>query len=151
MGLREQLAEDMKDAMRARDERRLSAIRLLRAAISNLEISRHDRKNAQFGQPVSEMDLVSAIRKDASQRREALHFAQQAGRADLIEKEQTELAVVESYLPQQLSRDEIKAEVEGLIAEHGREFRTVMPMAAQRLRGRAEGRLVNEVVRELTA
>lgn len=151
MGLREQLADDMKDAMRARDERRLSAIRMLRAAISNLEISRNDRKNAQFGQPVSETDLVSAIRKDASQRREALHFAQQAGRADLIEKEQAELAVVESYLPQQLSRDEIKTEVEGLIAEHGREFRTVMPLAAQRLRGRAEGRLVNEVVRELTA
>lgn len=151
MGLREQLADDMKDAMRARDERRLSAIRMLRAAIGNLEIARNDRKNAQFGQPVSETDLVSAIRKDASQRREALQFARQAGRADLIEKEQTELAVVEAYLPQQLSRDEIKGEVEGLIAEHGREFRTVMPMAAQRLRGRAEGRLVNEVVRELTA
>ncbi len=151
MGLKDRLATDMKEAMRAREERRLSAIRMLRAAVSNLEIARTDRKNPQFGQPVSEADLIAAIQKEANQRREALQFAEQAGRTDLIEKERAELAVVESYLPKQLGRDEIKSEVEGLIAEHGREFRTLMPLAAQRLRGRADGRLVNEVVRELTA
>ncbi|HEX2035820.1 MAG TPA: GatB/YqeY domain-containing protein [Chloroflexota bacterium] len=151
MGIREQLEQDMREAMRARDQHRLAAVRLLRAAISNLEIARTDRKHAEYGQPVTEEDIQRLVQRDVNQRREALAFAEQAGRQDLVEKERTELAVVESYLPRQLSRDEIRAAVEALIAEQGREFRKVMPLAAQRLRGRADGRLVNEVVRELTA
>jgi uncharacterized protein YqeY len=150
MGLKERLETDMRDAMRARDQRRLSAIRMVRAAIANYEIARTDRKNPQFGQPITEEDLVGVLRKELAQRREALHFAEQASRPDLIEKERTELAALEPYMPRQLTRDEIRAEVEPLLAEAGREFKKVMPLAAQRLRGRADGRLVNEVVRELT-
>jgi uncharacterized protein YqeY len=151
VGLKEQLDADLKDALRARQERRLSAIRLLRAAITNLEISRTDRKNPQYGQPVTEADLQGVVQKDANQRREALDYARKANRTDLIEKEQAELEVVESYLPKQLSREEIRAEVDAIVAEQGRDFRKVMPLAAQRLRGRADGRQVNEVVREATA
>jgi|SRR5581483_8427146 uncharacterized protein YqeY len=151
MGIKERLQEDQREAMRARDERRLSAIRMLRAAITNYEIARTDRKHPQYGKPITEEDLLGVVQKEISQRREALQFAEQANRADLAEKERTELAVLESYLPKQLSREEIRTEVEALIAEHGRDFRKVMPIAAQRLRGRAEGRLINEVVRELTA
>jgi uncharacterized protein YqeY len=150
MGLKQQLSDDLVVAMKARDERRVSAIRMLRAAISNLEIARTDRKNPQYGQEVTEADLLALVQKDANQRREALQFAQQAGRTELMEKEQAELAVVEGYLPRLLSRDEIVAEVEPLIAAHGRDFRAVMPLAARQLRGRADGRLVSEVVRELT-
>jgi uncharacterized protein len=151
MGIKEQLAADMKDAMRARDERRLSAIRMLRAAIGNLEISRSDRKNPLFGQPVTEIDLVGVVQKDLNQRREALQFAERANRPDLIEKERSELVIVESYLPRQLSREEIKTALEPIIAAQGRDFRKVMPVAAQQLKGKADGRLINEVVRELTA
>lgn len=150
MGLKDQLEADLKVAMRARDQRRLSAIRMLRAAITNFEIARTDRKNPQFGQPITEEDLVGVLRKELNQRREALQFAQQANRPELVEKEQTELAALEQYMPRQLSREEIRAEVEPLVAEHGRDFRKVMPLAAGKLRGRAEGRLVNEVVKELT-
>jgi uncharacterized protein len=150
MGLKQQLSDDLVVAMKARDERRVSAIRMLRAAIGNLEIARTDRKNPQFGQEVTETDLLALVQKEASQRREALQFAQQAGRTELVEKEQAELAVVESYLPRLLSRDEIVAEVQPLVAAHGRDFRAVMPLAARQLRGRADGRLVSEVVRELT-
>jgi uncharacterized protein YqeY len=150
MGLKERLETDMREAMRARDQRRLSAIRMVRAAIANYEIARTDRKNPQFGQPITEEDLVGVLRKELAQRREALHFAEQANRPDLIEKERMELEALEPYMPRQLTRDEIRAEVEPLLAEVGRDFRKVMPLAAQRLRGRADGRLVNEVVRELT-
>ena len=151
MAIKERLEADLRDAMRARDQRRTSVVRLLRAAVTNFEIARTDRKNPQFGQPITEEDYVSVVRKDLNQRREALEFAKKAGRQDLIEKEQAELEIVEQYVPRQLSQDEIRAEVEPLIAEHGREFKKVMPLAAQRLRGRADGRLVNEVVRALTA
>ena len=150
MGLKQQLSDDLVVAMKARDERRVSAIRMLRAAIGNLEIARTDRKNPQFGQEVTETDLLALVQKEASQRREAIQFAQQAERTDLIEKEQAELAVVEGYLPRLLSRDEIVAEVQPLVAAHGRDFRAVMPLAARQLRGRADGRLVSEIVRELT-
>ena len=151
MGLKERLESDMREALRARDQRRLSAIRMLRAAIANYEIARTDRKHPQFGQPIAEEDLLGVLRKELNQRREALQFAEQANRPDLVEKERAELAALEPYLPRQLTRDEIRAEVEQVIAETGREFRRVMPLAAQRLRGRADGRLVNELVRELTA
>jgi uncharacterized protein YqeY len=151
MGLKQQLSDDLVVAMKARDERRVSAIRMLRAAIGNLEIARTDRKNPQYGQDVTETDLLALVQKEANQRREALQFAQQAGRTELMEKEQAELAVVEGYLPRLLSRDEIVAEVEPLVTAHGRDFRAVMPIAARQLRGRADGRLVSEVVRELTA
>lgn len=151
MGLKEQLADDLKAAMKARDERRVSAIRMMRAAIGNYEIARTDRKNPQYGKPIAEEDLTGVLQRELNQRREALQFAKQADRADLIDKEQTEIAILEGYLPKQLSRDEIRAEVEQLIAQHGKEFKRVMPLAAQAMRGRAEGRLVNEVVRELTS
>ena len=151
MALKEQLESDLKQAMRARDERRVSAIRMLRAAIGNFEIARTDRKNPQFGKPIAEEDLVGVLQKELNQRRESLHFAQQANREDLIAKERTEIAILEAYLPKQLSREEIRTEVEALVAQHGSEFKKVMPLAAQSMRGRADGRLVNEVVRELTA
>jgi len=150
MGLKDRLADDLKGAMKARDERRVSAIRMMRAAIGNYEIARTDRKNPQFGKPITEEDLVSVVQRELNQRREALQFAKQANRADLVEKEQTEIDILEGYLPKQLSRDEIRAEVEQLIAQHGTDFKKVMPLAAQAMRGRAEGRVVNEVVRELT-
>lgn len=150
MPIKDRLESDLRESMKARDQRRTSVVRLLRAAISNFEIARTDRKNPQFGQPITEEDYVSVVRKELNQRREALEFARKANREDLIEKEQAELELVEQYLPRQLSRDEIRAEVEPLVAEHGTEFKKVMPLAAQKLRGRADGRLVNEVVRELT-
>ncbi|HEV2124414.1 MAG TPA: GatB/YqeY domain-containing protein [Chloroflexota bacterium] len=150
MGLKERLEADLKEAMKARDERRVGAIRLLRANIANYEIARTDRKNQDYGKPITEEDLLGVLRKELSQRREALQFAEQAGRSNLVEKERAELAALEPYMPRQLDKDEIRAEVEPLVAEHGRDFRKVMPLASQKLRARAEGRLVNEVVRELT-
>src|ERR687886_1402423 len=99
MAIKERLQDDMKEAMRARDERRLSAIRMLRAAITNYEIARTDRKNPQYGKPIAEEDLVGVLQKELNQRREALQFAKQADRQDLVEKEQTEIAILEHYLP----------------------------------------------------
>ena len=151
MAIKDRLEADLREAMRARDQRRMGVVRMLRAAVTNFEIARTDRKNPQFGQPITEEDYVSVVRKELNQRREALEFAKKAGRADLIEKEEGELGIVEGYLPRQMSREEIRAAVEPLVAEHGREFKKVMPVAAQALRGKADGKLVNEVVRELTS
>lgn len=151
MGLKEQLDSDLKDAMRSRDQDRLRAIRMVKAAISNLEIARTDPKNPQHGQPVTEGDLLRVVDNQIKQRRESIEMYQRGNRPELAAKEEAEIRVLEKYMPQQLSREEIKAEVEKVIADLGtREFPKVMRESANRLKGRADGKVVNEVVREMT-
>ncbi len=151
MPLKERLNEDLKVAMRAKDENRLNAIRQLKAAISYLEISRTDPKNKDYNKPVTEEDLLGVVDKQIKQRREAIELYQKGNRPELAAKEAAEIDALEGYLPKQLSREEIKAEVEAIIAELGtKEFPKVMRAAATRLKGRADGKIVNQVVKELT-
>ncbi len=152
MGLKEQLTEDLKDAMRARDQDRMRAIRLLKAAITNLEIARTDPKNPQHGQPVTEADLTRVVENQIKQRRDSIELYNRGNRPELAAIEEAEIRVLEKYMPQQLSREQIRAEVEKVMADLGtRDFPKVMRESASRLKGRADGRLVNEVVKELTA
>ncbi len=152
MGLKEQLNEDLKDAMRAKDQDRMTAIRMLKAAISNFEIARTDPKNPQHGQPVTETDLTRVVENQIKQRRDSIELYQKGNRPELAAKEEAEIRVLQKYMPQQMSREEIRAEVEKVIAElDTREFPKVMRESASRLKGRADGRLVNEVVKEMTA
>ncbi len=151
MALKDQLDQDLKDAMRAKDENRMSAIRMLKAAISNFEIARTDPKNPDHGKPITEGDLLGVVDKQIKQRRESIELYNKGNRPELAAKEEAEIKVLEAYMPKQLSRDEIKREVEGIIAALGtKEFPKVMREAATKLKGRADGRLVNEVVKELT-
>jgi uncharacterized protein len=124
---------------------------MLRAAIQNLEVARTDSKHAQFGQAVTEEDLLGAVQKEIKQRQDSIEQFNKGNRPDLAAREQAEIEVLSGYLPAQLSREQIAEHVRGVIAEVGGDFKTVMPRAARDLKGRADGRLVNEVVRELTA
>jgi hypothetical protein len=145
MGLKEQLAEDLKAAMRAKDENRLNAIRTLKAAIANFELARPKDK------PILEADLLGIVEKQIKQRRESIEMYEKGNRPDLVAKEKAELVFLEAYMPRQLSRDEIKVEVEVIIATlETKEFPKVMKEAATKMKGRADGKTVNEVVRELT-
>jgi uncharacterized protein YqeY len=151
MGLEEQLTSDLKDAMRARDEDRVRAIRLVKAAISYLEIARTDPKNPQHGQPVTEGDLLRVVENQIKQRRESIELYNKGNRPELAATEEAEIRVLEKYVPPQLSREQIRAEVEKVIADLGtREFPKVMRESASRLKGRADGKSVNEVVKEIT-
>ncbi len=151
MGLKEQLNDDLKDAMRAKDEDRVRAIRMLKAAISNLEIARTDPKNPQHGQPVTEADLNKVVENQIKQRRDSIDMYQKGNRPELAAKEEAEIKVLEKYMPKQMSREEVKAEVEKVVADLGtKEFPKVMRESAQRLKGKADGRMVNEVVKEVT-
>lgn len=147
MELKEQLNEDLKAAMRAKDETRVSAIRMLKAAISNFELAR-----AKDAQPPTEADYLGVVEKQIKQRRESIELYKQGNRPELAAKEEQEIAALQGYLPKQLSRDEIKTEVQGIIAALGtKEFPKVMREAATKLKGRADGKVVNEVVKELTS
>lgn len=151
MGLREQLDVDLRQAMRAKEESRIVAIRMLKAAITNLEIARTDPKNQQYNRPVTEGDLARLVENQIKQRRESIEMYQKGNRQDLVDKEQSEINALLGYMPPQMSREQVREQVEQVIADLGsHEFPKVMKESAARLKGRADGKLVNEVVRELT-
>lgn len=150
MGLREQLSSDIAYAMRTKDAERLSPLRMLRAAIQNFEVARTDARHPQHGQTITEEELLGVVQKEIKQRHDSVEQFRRGKREDLAAKEEAEIAVLEGYLPAQMRRDEIREFVRDIIGEVGRDFKVVMPRAARELKGRADGRVVNEVVRELT-
>ena len=147
MSLKEQLAEDLKDAMRAGDENHKTAVRMTMAAIRNAEVA----AIKQF----DDKEVLGVIAKQAKQRRESIEEFGKAGRQDLVDKEAAELKFLEAYLPAQMSRDEIDKEARAVIAETGAsgpgDKGRVMGALMPRLAGRAEGREINEVVTKLLA
>ena len=150
--LERQLRKDIQDAQRARDQVRLDTLRMALGAIHNLEVARTDRKNPEFGQPLTEGDTLKVLEQEIKKRSQAIPFYKQGGRTDLVEKEQREMEILQSYLQgTQLSDDDLRAIVARLIDANGKEFRKVMPLAAKETKGRAEGARVQQIVREMTA
>ncbi len=152
MSLREQLADDLKEAMRAQDEARKRTIRSVIAAIKQAETQLDSA-----GQRVAleNEDILAIVAKQAKQRQESIAEYGKAGREDLVAEEQAELAILEEYLPRQLGREEIEAEARQAIEELGatgrQDMGKVMRLLMDRLRGRADGKVVNQVVTELLA
>jgi uncharacterized protein YqeY len=148
--IEQQLRKDIQEAQRARDQLRLDTLRMALGAIHNLEVARTDRKNPEFGQALTEADCLRAVEQEVKKRQQAIPFYKQGGRLELVEKEQREMDILQSYLQaSQLSDDELRAVVARLIEEHGKEFRSVMPLAAKETKGRAEGARVQRIVREM--
>jgi len=145
-GVRDQLRSDLRDAMRARDVPRRNTIRMLEAAIKNAEI---DKRGAELG----ESDILAILQRQVKQRRESIEQFEKGGRDDLADNERVEIAIIEQYLPQQLSRDEITARARAVIEQTGAagpgDRGKVMGMLMRELRGQADGSLVNAAVSEL--
>jgi uncharacterized protein YqeY len=142
--------------MRAGDATRRDALRSVITAISNAEIARVNVKDESAGRTdLSDAEVLDVLQKQAKQRRESIAEFTKASRAELAAKESAELAILESYLPQQLSREEIAVEVRASMAETGAsgpgDKAKLMPAVMGKLKGRADGRLINEVVTELLA
>lgn len=156
MGLKEQLPEDLKSAMRAGDAVRRDVLRSLLTAISNTEIARVNVKDETASrQGLSDPDVLDVVQKQVKQRRESADEYRKGGRPALADREEAEAAILTAYLPAQMSRDEIAAEVRAVIAETGAAGPAgkakVMPVVIGRLKGKADGRTINEVVTELLA
>lgn len=147
MTLKDQLADDLKNAIRQRDEARKTAIRMATWAIKNAEVEK--------GAPLGDADVIALLSKEAKRRRESIEEFEKAARQDLVDKEKAELEVLQAYLPAQIDREEIVKAARDVIAEVGaaspRDKGKVMPVLIGRLAGRAEGRQINEVVTELLA
>jgi uncharacterized protein len=144
MSLREQLSDEMKTAMKARDELRLSTIRMIRSAVKN--------KDIDLKRELNDQEIVDVLATLVKQRRESIRLFGEAGRSDLVEKEEKELAVLMHFLPRQLSREEVVTLVEGVIAECGalssKDMGRVMKALTPHVAGRADGKMVSDLVKE---
>ena len=146
-GLRQKLADDLKQALRGRDKVKCSVIRLTLAAINNAEIARQAK--------LEDADIYGVIAKEIRQRKESIDAFKQGKRDDLVAQEEAELAILQGYLPQQMSREEVVAAARQVIGEVGAQGPgdkgKVMPRLIAQLKGKADGRVINEVVTELLA
>jgi uncharacterized protein len=148
--IEQQLRKDIQDAQRARDQLKLDTLRMALSSIHNLEVARTDRKNPEYGQPLTEADCLRVLEQEVKKRSQAIPFYQQGGRKELAEKEQREMEILQTYLQSsQMSDDELRAIVARLVEEQGKEFKRVMPLAIKETKGRADGARVQRIVREL--
>ncbi|MDE3231475.1 MAG: GatB/YqeY domain-containing protein [Chloroflexota bacterium] len=135
---------DLIDATRQRDQVRMDTIRMALDGFTQEEVARSRAA-------LSEQDRVAILDKQVKQRVEAAEIFKNAGRDELYQKETRQAEILKSYMPARMTDDDVRAIVAGLIAEHGKQFKSVMPLASKATRGLADGKRVSEIVREMTA
>lgn len=144
MQFRQRVQEKLREAMKKQDEAAVRTLRLLNAALLELEKS---------GKHVSEDAEIDVLVTQIKRRREAIEHYRKAHRLDLAQKEEEELAILQQFLPEPLSEEQIREEVTKIIAEINaqdmKDFGKVMQRAMQKMRGRAEGKIVQQIVREV--
>ena len=147
MGLMERISSDLKQAMKAGEKLRLETLRSLRAALMERQI---ERRGA--GQPMSPEDEIAVLATAVKKHRESIEQFQKGGRADLVDQEQRELVIIQEYLPKQMNEEEVRTVIEEIVAQTGggapSDFGKVMPLVMKQVKGRADGRLVQELVRK---
>jgi len=145
MSLSDRLNEDMKQAMKSQDKFKLSVIRMVRSAIKNIEIDQ--RKT------LDDNEVLDVLNREIKQRKDSLQEFEKAGRDDLATTLQAEIAVLMDYMPQQLNEEEIKVIVQQTIQEVGASSKAdmgkVMGALMPKVKGRADGKLVNQAVQQL--
>jgi uncharacterized protein YqeY len=143
--LQKKLIDDLKQAMKAGDTVKRSVIRLTMAAIKNAEIAKQ--------KALEDSDVLGVIAKEIRQRKESIEAFKLGNRPELVAQEEAEMAILEGYMPAQMSREEIVAEARKVIKEVGAgglgDKGKVMPSLIAKLKGKADGRVINEVVTEL--
>jgi uncharacterized protein YqeY len=145
MMLKEQISKDYTEALKSRDERKLSALRLLRAEIKKREVSGQKKE-------LTEVEVREAISTLVKQRRESIRLFREGQRQDLVEKEEAELQILQGYLPQPLSQSAIEGIIDQVLVESQatgmKDQGKVMKAVMAQISGRAEGKMVSEIVKQ---
>jgi len=149
MSLEQKVMEEMKTAMRAKDEAALRTLRAIKAAILL------EKTSASGSDTLTEADELKMLQKMAKQRRDSLEIFRTQNREDLAQKEEEELAIIDRFLPKQMSAEELQAEVKAIITQVGAsspaDMGKVMGVASKQLAGKADGRAISETVKQLLA
>lgn len=144
MAAADKIAEDIKQALKSGDKTRLSVLRMIKSIMKNLEI---DKKRA-----LSDDEVQSIIGSYAKKLKESIEQFEKAGRTDLVAKESSELEIISGYLPAQLGEDDLREMIEDIVKESGASgpagIGKVMKAAMAKVKGQADGRLVNKIVKE---
>lgn len=147
MNLKNQLQEDMKAAMLAKEEMRLSTIRMLKSAIQY-----HEIQKGGAGYEATDEDVLEVVGREIKKRKESIELYEKGGRQELADKEKKELEILQTYLPEQLSEDEVRKLVADAISLTGaktiQEMGKVMGALMPQTKGKADGQLVSSIVRE---
>jgi len=145
MSLKEQINQDVKEAMKTKDTKRRDALRLLTSAIKQIEVD--ERKE------LNDADIIAIIQKQIKQRKDSITQYQEAGREELAQKEQEEIDIYQTYLPKQLDDNELETKVKEIIAKVGassmKDMGKVMGVASKELAGVAEGKRISATVKQL--
>ncbi len=145
MSVLEKLQQDMKLALKSKDELRLSTIRLLLSSVSYARIAK--------GGDLTDDEVIDVLMREAKKRKESIGLAERAGRVDIQERETSELDVINSYLPEELSDAEIEAIAREIVNEVGacdiKDKGKVMGPLMQRIRGRADGKVAGQIVEKI--
>ncbi len=148
--LLERITDDLKQAMRDKDKVRLRTLRSLRAALQNEEIGQRTEGTETT---LTEQDQLAVLRKQINQRKDSIEQYKEAGREDLVQKEQDELAVLDTYMPDAVSDEDLEAKLRAIIDEVGAasmaDMGAVMGRAMDALRGRVDGNRVRKQVQAL--
>lgn len=146
MGLKEQIPEDLKNALRNKNTLELSVLRMLQAALKNKEI---DNK----GETITDEVVISVVGAEIKKRRDAVQEYEKVNRPDAADQEKAEIEILMKYMPQQMSEDEIrevvKSTVEETQAKSMKDIGKVMKALMPKVKGKADGSVVNRIVREL--
>jgi uncharacterized protein YqeY len=151
MSIRERLESDVKQAMKSREATRLQCLRMLKSKIQEREVALRADKGRDH--KLGDQEVQQVIASYAKQRRDSIEGYEKGGRQDLVAAERAELEIVEQYLPKQLSEDEVKDIVKAAIAETGvgdvKQIGSLMRVVMPRVKGVADGKLVQRLAREL--
>lgn len=144
MDIQSKIESDIIVALKGHDEQSLSVLRMLKNALKNVEIEKRDK--------LTETEIISVLDKQAKQRKDSAEQFRIGGRADLAQKEEAELVLIESFLPQKMTREELSELVGNVISEMSpsgpSEIGSVMKEVIKRAEGRGDGKLISEIVRE---
>ena len=151
MTLKEKIESDVKTAMKSKDALAASALRMVIAAVKNKEIEDVSQGKLKLGESLDDAGVIKVISALAKQRQESIEMFKKGGRDDLVKKETAEHALLEKYLPSQMSESEVEKIVVEAIKESGaagpKDMGNVMRLVMPKIAGRADGKLVNEIVR----
>ncbi len=153
MTIKDKLNEELKIAMKAGDTRRRDILRMVLAAIKQGEVDALDPQKRASG--LTDDDVLAIVTREAKRRRESISEYEKGGRADLVAEEQAELTLIESYLPKLMDREAISVLGREAIAESGatseKQMGAIMQKLMPKVKGKADGKLVNQIVKELLA
>lgn len=152
--LKQQLQEELKQSMLAKEELKTSVLRMLLSALNYYEIQKAVPVGRQggAGYEASEEDVLAVLQKEIKQRRDSIEQFQAAGRQELVDKETKELEILQTYLPEQMGEEEIKKLVQEAVAQTGassmQDMGKVMGALMPKVKGKADGGMVSKIVRE---